>query len=1329
MSAAQQEARFFVVGGPVQPDRACYIERRADELLYARLSEAEYCHVISPPDVGKSSLVAHTAGRLRQDGVAVAILDVAQISHRNVQEDVGRWYYSVAYRIVRELRIRTDLQRWWQDRAGLTNMQRLREFFLDVVLVEMQSPVVIFVDRVEAVLGLNVSRDLFGAIRACFDARATEPEARRLTFAVLGSQAVGQRIPLGEDSPFSISSAVELEDFDGTELLRLTEGLGVNHEVARELADRIWYWTSGHPYLSQKILRALARRGLKAADANAVDDVAAALFLGPNSVREEPHLVFVRQQLLRESSTKVARLSLYGKIRKGGTVELNEVLPLHREMLTTGTVVVDHEGNFAVRNRVYAEVFSALWVNQNLPFSWRGLAAVVLAATVALGLPVWYTEYLPRPYVRVLNTTDSDFVTALEAYERLSFLPGFGGTADELFTDFLTSVSRRASRFSEVQRYGDYLEQLPGTADLRRSLMAEFWDGRVRDALLRGRQDHAILFAMRALDEPTDTRRRRLGELLGEDVPSLQGTIRPGEALRDISLDSVNGLVTLLDEAHRVSVWQFGETGGRRLRTLELAAEEILPLQARAVHEGSTRGRRLSLDVRVLHPRPSDIMIELRAPSGRAARLSLQEARTADDTYSFDSGRAASLRPLLEENPNGTWTAYFIDTVQGISGSLVDWSLSIDGRNTAPAPGSPVEPTLIPQPGVARQAMSVLEPQGRRALTWPADPQVRGDVLVWSVGSGKVISRVPRGSSFSAARFALGNTAVLITTARAVELWDAERGELMLTVPVEPTLAPVLSANGRYLVVDSILDESDDNALAVWDLAERQERGRLVTGDVVALTVTDSAGRYLAVSDGNRLVRLWSVTTGRLVGEFAHASAPAGIYFDPAGEWLATEDASHTLRVWNLEAGGAPVLLRSGAAPWAVDFDQDRLLLGSLDRGFEVVSLNDGERVAPILRHGTPAARSSDGPQPGQAALAANLAVTADGEEAVKIWRLPAPLPELAETRAALPPAAGAAAIDPSGRYLAVATSAGDVRILTVGQQLVVPGGPGSPGFIGHFSPAFRLAFDPTGQTVASGAMDGSLRVWDVAGGAPRGFFANQGDGAIQDLLFGPAGDWFVTVSQASVQVIDTATGSVLARTPIQGMRPRLAIGSDGTEIFIAGDHDGMTSWNWQAQLVEPLLEIGRGVRDVAISPGGLISVARSSRRVELWTANQQRLAGRVRLPVAVDDMWFTADGSELIVRGGLWIFRLRAAGDGLARRSARVLPEAPDAGAIDPVSGNVFVLTGARSSRPQLTTLVAGQPAASPVEEAATELRPRLKAVLQLTLDEWGEPQAIGAP
>ena len=74
----KRNSKFYVVGGPVQPDRDCYVERNADSELTRRMLDGDYCHVFAQRHSGKTSLAAHTAWQLRDQGVKVAYVELTQ---------------------------------------------------------------------------------------------------------------------------------------------------------------------------------------------------------------------------------------------------------------------------------------------------------------------------------------------------------------------------------------------------------------------------------------------------------------------------------------------------------------------------------------------------------------------------------------------------------------------------------------------------------------------------------------------------------------------------------------------------------------------------------------------------------------------------------------------------------------------------------------------------------------------------------------------------------------------------------------------------------------------------------------------------------------------------------------------------------------------------------------------------------------------------------------------------------------------------------------------------------------------------------------------------
>ena len=311
---------FFVAAGPVQPDRLCYIERDSDEALVQAIRDQQFCYVLGPRASGKSSLMARAIRILRAEGQLAAVVDLTQIGARGESEEPGRWYYSIAYRIVRELRLKVQLQTWWQEKSALRSEERLAEFFWEIVLTNTTVPVTIFIDEIERATELAFSKELFTAIHNCYSSRTTEPDFARLNFVVLGTALPHQLAPDRTVSPFDFGTAIELEDFTLEESYSLAPGFPTSKDQALALLDQIYQWTGGQPYLTQKIARGVVRRGAEYDD---VDSVVREWFLAQGARREEPLLNHIRSLLTRRAPGNRQALTLLAKL--GNDVEVKDL--------------------------------------------------------------------------------------------------------------------------------------------------------------------------------------------------------------------------------------------------------------------------------------------------------------------------------------------------------------------------------------------------------------------------------------------------------------------------------------------------------------------------------------------------------------------------------------------------------------------------------------------------------------------------------------------------------------------------------------------------------------------------------------------------------------------------------------------------------------------------------------------------------------------------------------------------------------------------------------------------------------------------------------------
>ena len=161
--------------------------------------------------------------------------------------------------IAEELKLKTDIFAWWNERAGLGPSQRLSNFCRDVLLKEVEGRVVLFFDEIDTTLSIPFSDDFFAALRAIYNARATTPDFARLSFVLIGVATPGDLISDSKRTPFNIGRRVELSDFTPEEAKPLAKGLGENAEQALAW---VFDWTGGHPYLTQRLCAHLAKSPL-----------------------------------------------------------------------------------------------------------------------------------------------------------------------------------------------------------------------------------------------------------------------------------------------------------------------------------------------------------------------------------------------------------------------------------------------------------------------------------------------------------------------------------------------------------------------------------------------------------------------------------------------------------------------------------------------------------------------------------------------------------------------------------------------------------------------------------------------------------------------------------------------------------------------------------------------------------------------------------------------------------------------------------------------------------------------------------------------------------
>lgn len=404
---------FYVTGGTMRVDAPSYVERQADHDLLEGLLHGEFCYVLTSRQMGKSSLMVRTAQKLRARGVHVTVLDLTAVGQNLSPE---QWYDGLLSRMGRQLGLEDELEDFWRANTNLGAIQRFMAGIHDVVLAKRAGPMVIFVDEIDSVRSLKFSTDeFFAAIRESHNRRTQDPELNRLTFCLLGVATPSDLIRDIRTTPFNIGRRVELTDFTETEAQPLLPGLRYGRDAVEDMTEpesrivlrRILHWTGGHPYLTQRMCRAVADKNdatedmkSKLHDAKGIDRLCEELFLCQRARERDDNLLFVRERILRSEAEVPALLDLYLKVWSDQRVPDDETNPLVTVLRLSG---IARAAQFLeVRNPIYRRVFDRAWIMANTPEAerirqreafrrglYRGLAFAVVFLLLSAGLSAY----------------------------------------------------------------------------------------------------------------------------------------------------------------------------------------------------------------------------------------------------------------------------------------------------------------------------------------------------------------------------------------------------------------------------------------------------------------------------------------------------------------------------------------------------------------------------------------------------------------------------------------------------------------------------------------------------------------------------------------------------------------------------------------------------------------------------------------------------------------------------------------------------------------------------------------------------------------------------
>jgi len=365
-----------------------------------------------------------------------------------------------------------------------------------------------------------------------------------------------------------------------------------------------------------------------------------------------------------------------------------------------------------------------------------------------------------------------------------------------------------------------------------------------------------------------------------------------------------------------------------------------------------------------------------------------------------------------------------------------------------------------------------------------------------------------------------------------VRLWDLAAGEPVTTITDAegPMTRAILSPDGSRLVgMSTKIDQGTfatltDTLAAVWDLPggqrayaldiDRQDRASLLAispdGARLAVAVNESGSRTTGATLVTGRVDILDLASGEVLRSLTADPMQSGfgeafraLAFDPSGERLAALATSGTVVVWDVAGGDVLHTLEAfNYAASSLIYSEDGAILASagMDGTIQVWDATSGERQTTIY---TPLARMN---------LAFDPAgmLTGIGRDVLIVQRWdPATGQMLGDQAGVNARGSITLAFDPSGERVATASGGGtvSVRDMETGEQDVIL----APHQVSV------LAFSPDGSRLLTGGMDGSILLWDMADRNSPLARLDGHTGVVTDLRFAGA-ETVLSASRYAVQ-------------------------------------------------------------------------------------------------------------------------------------------------------------------------------------------------------------------
>lgn len=331
-----------------------YVNRGADRQIGRIIhSMGRPGYVLVARQMGKTNLLLNARRELQRPEDAFIYVDLSN-KYMNLRE---------CFRSIIDTAISTHEEKFLglAERISVQRKERIalsphreHEQELRDLLRSIKGSMVIFLDEIDALTRSDFSDELFAKIRSIYMMRDDIQEFKRLAYVLSGVAEPGELIKNKALSPFNIGEKIYLDSFTRAEFVNFLNKAKL--ELPEEVAERIYYWTSGNPRMIWDICSEVEDLIIENAsiDAKSIDEIVHRLYL---AAFDRPPVDHIRNLLTSDRELRNAITII--RYKKGMSISDS----LKRRLYLYGiTVPYDNSQAPVIANKIIDASISQNWI-------------------------------------------------------------------------------------------------------------------------------------------------------------------------------------------------------------------------------------------------------------------------------------------------------------------------------------------------------------------------------------------------------------------------------------------------------------------------------------------------------------------------------------------------------------------------------------------------------------------------------------------------------------------------------------------------------------------------------------------------------------------------------------------------------------------------------------------------------------------------------------------------------------------------------------------------------------------------------------------------------